>query len=346
MSIYNQEYTKKYIERTLGSGYTIYKNTKIASVASKLNKRRLVDIGCNVSPLIKREGSLRYQTEKVGIDYFGVDIHESYFNPAFAKGLGVPEADTYQEVKGVVCDIFELENVFSPNSQELMVCADVIEHIPSPKKALQKLYDSLAEQGVAIIVVPSMYKLDAVQFEHIMRRRVSSHENRLTVNDWVSICREVGFSLNTDLSVPVGIGSGITYLAWLIDDFIPRRQSIDDKEYFSECAQSFKDAKNQISIYDSIIDVYFADNPHELEDLFQLIITKKFSEVFEKLISIISEVHRDANVSKINQLTNELHNREIKEDRLVQLVNTIAAAHEAINDNIFIGNSALLVLEK
>lgn len=108
MYSYNCEYAKRYIEGTLESPYTVYKNSTIAGIAADLGLSEIWDLGGNVSGLMKMDGSLRFQLEKLGVSYSAVDLTPEYFSANFARSLGQPEERIYQGVGGVVGDMRNL----------------------------------------------------------------------------------------------------------------------------------------------------------------------------------------------------------------------------------------------
>ena len=157
----------------------------IAEVLSRENIGQVWDLGGNVSGLMKIEGSLRLQLEKRGLTYGAVDLVPAYFDPDFARSLGQLEANLYSQVLGVVGDLRYLP--LASESVESVVCADVIEHINQPELAVAEMYRILKPGGKAVLVVPSLYKLDAIKLPHVLNKRFSSHENRLTIDEWISL---------------------------------------------------------------------------------------------------------------------------------------------------------------
>ena len=52
---YDIDYARKYYERTLTSPYTIYKNELLARTANEIGVDTVLDLGCNISPIINQE---------------------------------------------------------------------------------------------------------------------------------------------------------------------------------------------------------------------------------------------------------------------------------------------------
>ena len=75
---YAKECAAKYIGSTLESPYTVHKNRTIAELLAELLRKievpTVFDLGGNVSGLIKKQGSLRFQLEQVDIKYYSPDL--------------------------------------------------------------------------------------------------------------------------------------------------------------------------------------------------------------------------------------------------------------------------------
>ena len=249
---YDRRYAEHYILQTLSSAYNLYKNKLVAKLMGSMGFGRVVDIGCNVSGIVKREGSLRYQLELLGIQYTGVDVNSAYFKPETAKKLGVPDEEIYDSVDHCVASVEDLP--FEDHSLDAIVCADVIEHVPDPERAFGEIARTLKkEMGRAAVILPSMYKLDLFDFEYIDQKRYSSHEHKLSAQEWEALWEGVVWRL-IGKSRPVGIASGLSYLAWMNDDFVPERADLDTEERHSEKSMLHRKAKEIFAKYDSLID--------------------------------------------------------------------------------------------
>lgn len=74
----------------------------------------LLDVGCGSdSPAKRVTKRLKHST--------GIDGHAPYIDESRAKGI---------HAKYIQMDIRELSQIFKPNAYDVVVCADVIEHIP------------------------------------------------------------------------------------------------------------------------------------------------------------------------------------------------------------------------
>lgn len=343
-NFYDESYARTYIERTLAAPYTIHKNKIIASTVKDFGISCVYDIGGNVSGLLKLDGSLRYQLERKGVSYNSLDLSFSYFDSNFALQLGQDPRVIYAENKGTVGDAQRIP--FRSNSLDCIVCADVIEHIPNPKLAIQEIMRVLKPGGTALIVVPSLYKLDAIQLPHIIQKRFSTHENRLLVSDWLKLFEGVGMVLDRRHSRPLGIASGLIYMSWLNPKYVPARSSYNVDEECSEEAILFKRIKNLIGLFDEQIDnLVLGDKHHGLD-----YIRDKFKKGDIK--AILNRVRRyyeqvsGGNNEELDNFVDNFDYSSVSLDGLDCLENVVKSANETLRDNAFFGNSALLVVQK
>ena len=343
MCEYDKDYARKYIEGTLHAPYTIYKNEVIADVSKNLGLQSVYDLGGNVSGVMNIEGSLRYQLSQRGIKYVGVDLSSVYFQRSFALSLGQTKEETFETVDGVVGDIRRLP--IKSESLETVACADVIEHINHPEVALQEMHRVLKHHGKAIVVVPSLYKLDAIRVPHILQKRFSTHENRLLISEWVSLLSDAGFSVNTKSSRPLGIASGLLYLSWLNPDCVPTKSCAEDDEEFSSKALEFCEVKKIVAKADREIDNLVLRTGHGIQ---------ASRKMFEQgdilgLLKLVEHWYNETNKEPNETLHNFIESFDVGSVSLAgldQLQSVMKGSSEAVQDDAFFGNSALLILEK
>lgn len=340
---YQKEYAQKYIETTLSSDYTIYKNETIASTIGNMGISSIWDLGGNVSGLMKVEGSLRFQLDKKNIGYSAVDIVPAYFSPSFAKSLGQPDCNIYETINAIVADMRRLP--LATESVEGVVCADVIEHIEKPQLALSEMYRVLKHRGKAIMIIPSLYKLDALKFPHILHQRFSSHENKLLITEWMELVASAGFKIDRHNSRPLGIASGLLYTTWLNSNYVPIKEDADATEKFSEKAMLFRKAKSAVTKVDKKIDEWVLRNDYELNRC-----REKFSQ--GDLRGILELVKQWYNLvttqsdESLYSLVKTFAEMDVDYDRKKQLITTMHNSQKATRNDMFFGNAALLVLSK
>lgn len=338
---YDAEYARKYIERTLGATYTRYKNRLIAERCAEDGATRVVDIGGNVSGIIRAEGSLRTQLEKHGVGYVGVDLIPDYFDPETARDLGVPPEGIYEDVEGYVADIENLP--FEDESVEAVVCADVIEHVPNPQKAFTEVARVLSKDGTAFFVIPSMYKIDLFDFNYVEEKRTSSHISKLIIDDWEELWDEAGLELDPEASQPVGIASGLSYLSWVDEEVIPDRPDLDGKEEYSEKSLVHRRAKEILGLYDEVIDAYIFENGVEellVEALREGNIQHAFHILKEAILAVVEVSEEEATI--LDDFFSMVEGAEYADDRVGHIMNTFMRAKEP---RLLLGNSVLVSLK-
>lgn len=331
---YTQEYARKYIESTLASPYTVYKNRVIADLCQGFTT--VWDLGGNVSGLIKQPGSLRVQLEERKISYRSIDLVPAYFSAEFAQSLGVDKSFIFSYLCGAVGDIQRLPLV--SDSLEVVVSADVIEHIPDPKQAISEIKRVLQPDGVAIIVVPSLYKLDAIHPNHVEKKRYSSHENKLTFFEWWKLIEDQGLKIDKEQSRPLGILSGLLYIAWLDERFIPSKASQKDKEFFSQEAILFKKVKNVISFLDSQFDEILMVDKDLLQEFIELLRLGDASQLLNKIKEVIIDQLDQENLKNFEELIRIFSNDQIDKESFIKIQNLAKS-----KENLFLGNSTLFV---
>ncbi len=343
MHTYSSEYATRYIETTLHSPYTVYKNGILAEMLANLSVENIFDFGGNISGLIRMPGSLRFKLEKFGVTYSGIDLVPEYFSHSFAKSLGVPDEELYPSVGGIVGNLLHLP--LADNSVDGAVCADVIEHIENPDLALSEMCRVLKPGGKVIVVVPSLYKLDAIKLPHVTHRRYSSHANRLLISEWIQLIIDAGFTIDSNLSRPIGIASGLLYLAWLNPDYIPIRPDASSIDVLSANAKAFHRIKNKISKVDELIDKLLLDDESQLELVRSLFQDGDVHGILRQIYSWYSQVTH-MHDPDLEHFVATFDAGLSSPEGLRQLQAMILSNNEIIQDNAFFGNSALLVLTK
>lgn len=339
--LYKQCYVERYIVNTLESPYTRYKNEKIAEeVCRNSIPSCVVDIGGNVNGTVISPSSLRYQLELRGCKkYVGLDLSLACFRPT--DGFQQDGIEIYSKINGIVGDVARLP--FSNQSIECIVCADVLEHVPNPRQALMEIGRVIRDDGYAVVVLPSMYKLDCIGYEYIAKIRYSTHCNKLGLVDWLKLCQDAGLTY-TERSRPLGIMSGLSYLMWLNEDFVPRKQSPYSESVYSPNAKLHKDIKEALSAIDPIVDEYYQKYPDQLSLLVELLLSGKIGELFECLQRTASIFIKGEDLKMIKKIT-EFNFDLIPRERVELLVEKVRQL-STLPNNMFLGNSALLVLRK
>ncbi len=331
------ECAKRYIESTLESPYTIHKNETIAELLRQIGVPTVFDLGGNVSGLIRKQGSLRFQLEQVGIDYSSLDIVPEYFSRTFAQSLGVGNSHIFENQIGVVGDLKSLP--IASQSLIAVVAADVVEHIPDPCHAISEIKRVLQPKGIGVIVVPSLYKLDTINSPHIKEIRYSTHENKFTFAEWMKIIQECGLTIDLNLSKPLGILSGLLYMTWLDARFVPRRASKESKEIFSDEANLFKEIKKVVSSFDPEMDSYLLRHPDEMDNLAEMIKNGEIVALITKIRQLLLDCLECEQISLFDEMLHILKENNFDQPSLSKMKSAVLE-----NNNFFLGNSVLLIV--
>lgn len=338
---YDGDYAKSYLERTLQAFYTINKSKVLANIANKFGTHSVLDLGSNIHGSIKTEGSLRLQMDQKGIGYTGVDLSPKYFDQEFLAAQGIPREKIYSQSNGVVGDI--LQSPIKSDSAEMITCSDVLEHVSDPTYALKEIFRILKSDGVALIILPSLYKLDMASFNFVEEKRQSSHLSKTTVDEWVRACKESGFLIDIENSMSIGIISGLSYLIWMDERFVPARSDLSGLETYSPESNLHREAKSIFSKYDELIDSEVrADGlePILLESLQKGDIKKVFKILEDVAFIIVSD-----------QAERKILSNFFSEALFIQYPLERVSVIQNIFKNtefpkFFLGNSVLLVLKK
>lgn len=336
--LYGKNYAENFVLRSLKAPYTEYKNSEIAKEVAFLGKPYVLDVGGNVNGIIKYHSSLRYQLEKKGIRYLGLDLSSVYFSPDFARQLSCP--NVYPQVNGIVGNANRLP--FANQDVDCVVCADVLEHISNPLEALREISRVIKPDGRVIITVPSMYKLDALKFSHIIKKRRSTHKNRLALQDWMNLFEQADLSIIPKRSKPLGILSGLSYLVWLDENFIPQKKHLEGSSTYSKKAKLHADAKKVLSEIDPITDKYYQQNPDKQRKLQEFLKNGDISGLFQQILNDAGVFMNDEAIEIVKRCFNKFNPNKISRSQYASLRDYCNQA----NNNAFIGNSAFLVLEK
>lgn len=342
MERYDAHYAERYIRTTLGSPYNEYKNSTLAGLIARMGFKHIVDIGSNVSGMIKRKGSLRYQAELHDITYTGVDVDEDYFNLENAKKLGTPKEEIYPSIDYRVASVEDMP--FEDASIDALVCADVIEHVPDASQAFREIARTLnPKEGRAFMVIPSMYKLDLFDFKYIDEKRRSSHDHKLSAKEWEKMWEDAGLIVDWENSRPIGIASGLSYLSWLNDDFVPQRENFDSKQQFSEKSLIHRGAKEVFATHDAEIDSLILT--HGIDK--KLGTSLKDGDVHGAFLILQDIISNNVQLSDDEKRVLDLffsteRKNNFDEKRIEQVCETFGMAE---NSNLLLGNSMLVVLK-
>ena len=115
-----------------------------------LNKiKKVIDVGCGNGRHLKSLGFKLTDSEIIGIDRSAPEITK--LNEEFSESV-CKNGNAYRFIKG---DIREID--MPDNSQDLVVCSEVLEHVPNFEAVLEECYRILKPGSVMLIRVPSYF---------------------------------------------------------------------------------------------------------------------------------------------------------------------------------------------
>lgn len=162
------------VARLSGQRPNLYGTVKFAIVARELRRLgqrlgrppRVLDLGCSTA-------ISRHYLEQNGLDfeYCGVD-YEAAFLP------------------DVVMDVRELaaRRDALPWTPDAILLLDVLEHLPGRTADIERVLHAcaatLAPGGLALVVVPQLYRLDRLKLAHL---HYPEHQVRMTLGEWRAV---------------------------------------------------------------------------------------------------------------------------------------------------------------
>jgi len=90
----------------------------------------------------------------------GSEGHLHFKNEVFMVGIDISEKQLQRNVslnEKILGDIQSYN--FLPSSFDVIICWDVLEHLPSPERALENFASAVKEEGVIILKLPNVYSL-------------------------------------------------------------------------------------------------------------------------------------------------------------------------------------------
>lgn len=111
--------------------------------------KKVIDVGCGNGRHLKSLGFKLTDSEIIGIDQSASEITKlnKEFNESVCKN-----GNAYKFITG---DIREMD--VPDNSQDLVVCSEVLEHVPNFEAVLEECYRILKPGSVMLISVPSYF---------------------------------------------------------------------------------------------------------------------------------------------------------------------------------------------
>jgi len=228
--IYGRDYAKNYIMSSVLNLYTQIKNTLLAREIMKASPHKIIDVGSNINPISKF--GLLAKLKEAGLSsevpYIGSDLDISFFDGSkYGEDFSEQMYLKIERGLGVAGDVMQLP--FKSEKADCIVCADVLEHLSDPRSAIKEFFRILTPKGRLFIVVPTFYKLDEFNYEHIRQKRSTSHLQFFKEGVILNLLRDTGFEIENTYSF--GYITAFPYLLWLNADYVPQNNgTVTEKE--------------------------------------------------------------------------------------------------------------------
>lgn len=176
----------QYAKGGIGSAYWDYRDRAILSFVS-VEDHCIVDVGCGEGITLEKIGRSKPHRAIIGIDSLqeNVDICRHHGLPA---RLG---------------DVYRLD--FAPSSVDVVILAEVIEHLAHPQKAVQEIHRILKPRGRVIIVWPNDTVFMLARLLTLKWREAfydAGHVARWTPGKIEALLTECGFLITVSRSIP------------------------------------------------------------------------------------------------------------------------------------------------
>jgi len=339
LGIYNKYYSKQYIKQSLLSGYTQYKHKIISGLIEKINPSKVLDVGCNINASVIK-GSLRTEVEKRGIGYFGIDVDQSYFEKKSLIKLGVGRNNLYKNIAGCIGDIHALP--IKTSSEEVVVVADVLEHVEDLDSALKELHRILIPGGILIVILPYFYKLDCFKLEYIDEIRKSSHINKLGMCEWLNLFRRNDFEYISKMSRSIGFLSGLCYLLWFNKKWIPEKNACGCENIATRMKEPHTDLKELLSGLDELADPLISSKTCML--YLTMLYEGRFLEMSDGVKSLLTSISTPICGGRL--ISSFLNSLSLLQTPFDEKMHILTECKKLMDEGFGVGNAYLFVLKK
>lgn len=171
---------------------------------------RLLDVGCGTGDFLKEMQNLGWEVQGVEPDSQSVaTARKIYGLDVFAGPLSTFQAP---------------EEVF-----DVVTMWDVLEHLPSPKSALQQIYRWLRNNGYLIFSIPNLQSFDANLFgTYWIGWDAPRHLYLFPISTLINLLNTIGFNIITQCCFTGGQGS-----FWLSLHFLIKEKIVGEKSRMS-----------------------------------------------------------------------------------------------------------------
>jgi len=181
-------YEQRAAEEPASDPEALLRFDKALAAAALKPGERVLDVGAKWGGL-----GVRAREQALGITYTGLDLSDANVQTAASLSLDVRQADV---TKRLPVGDAEFDCVF---------CLELLEHLTSPVALLEELRRVLAENGRAVVSVPSPYSWVEVYRELFHRHDPEGHLNAFTTPVMQNLAALAGFRLERTLGTSIRI---------------------------------------------------------------------------------------------------------------------------------------------
>lgn len=134
------------LKRSTGVDNEHYRNTWIEESLSRIvqyipSNSSLIDVGAGLSPYKKKVQELK-------MEYISHDFN-SYIPDK--NSIGLQDTGWNYPTHEIICEILDIPEI---KKYEVVLCTEVLEHVPDPVRALKKLSSLVSSPGYVLVSVP------------------------------------------------------------------------------------------------------------------------------------------------------------------------------------------------
>lgn len=119
----------------------IWVNEILRELKTESNSQVLLDVGAGLQP---------YRNVAIDLGYNYVSHDFAQYSPDTAKSNGMQNNSWEYPFTDLVCDITKIPT----GKYDLILCTEVLEHVPDPVSAFDTMFELLASEGLLVITVP------------------------------------------------------------------------------------------------------------------------------------------------------------------------------------------------
>ena len=135
-----------YLKRSVRVKNEPFRNTWIEEILEKIahdipSNSSLIDVGAGLSPYKRKVQELNLEYTSHDFNSYSPDQHS----------IGLQDNEWIYPPHEIICEILEIPEI---KKYEVVLCTEVLEHVPDPVRAFKKLSNLVSSRGYVLISVP------------------------------------------------------------------------------------------------------------------------------------------------------------------------------------------------